>query len=209
MSRKNFQMDKKILNHFKKHDPVLYGYSLRIGPLEKIKKEKPLKYFHRLSREIICQQLSGASGDAIFNRFLKLFPDQIITPKHVVSVTHEALRNVGMSHAKADYVANLAHAVIDNDVNFIRFDSMTDQEVIDELTKVKGIGHWTAEMFLMFVLGRPDVFSHGDLGLRKAIRRIYGFKNEPARNQIETVVTKWSPYKTFASRLLWASLELK
>ena len=85
---------------------------------------------------------------------------------------------------------------------------MDDDTIIRELIKVKGIGRWTAEMFLMFVLCRPDVFSHGDLGLRKAIKKIYGFKKEPTTKQIERIVKKWSPYKTYASRLLWTSLEI-
>jgi DNA-3-methyladenine glycosylase II len=201
-------MNKKILNHFKNNDPVLYSYCIKIGPLKTIEKENPLKYFHRLCKEIICQQLSGASGRAIFGRFLKLFPDKTVNPQHVLSVNHDDLRNVGMSHAKANYVANLAHAVVNEELDFISFDSMTDEKIIEQLTKVKGVGRWTAEMFLMFVLCRPDVFSHGDLGLRKAIKKIYGFENEPTTKQIEKIVSQWSPFKTYASRLLWASLEL-
>jgi DNA-3-methyladenine glycosylase II len=84
---------------------------------------------------------------------------------------------------------------------------LTDREVITELIKVKGIGPWTSEMFLMFVLGREDVFSHGDLGLRKGIKKIYGFKKDPTKKQTEKIVSRWSPYKTYASRVLWFSVE--
>jgi DNA-3-methyladenine glycosylase II len=86
---------------------------------------------------------------------------------------------------------------------------MSDKEVFDRLTKVKGIGPWTAEMFLMSTLGREDVFSFGDLGLKKALKKIYGFKNEPTKKETEELISRWSPYKTYAARVLWASLGLE
>jgi len=129
-------------------------------------------------------------------------------PFDILSMSHGQLRATGMSNAKARYVRNLAEEIVHGDLPISSLDSMTDEEVIDKLTKVKGIGPWTAEMFLMFTLGREDVFSFGDLGLKKAIIKIYGFKKDPARKQIEKIISRWSPYKTYASRILWASLEL-
>ena len=201
-------MNKKILNHFKKHDPLLYSCAIKVGELEVIKKDKPENYFFRLSREIICQQLSGKAGEAIFNRFKKLFPNGLVTALDILSISHGRLRASGMSHAKARYVRNLAEAIIHGDLPIAHLDLMADEEVLKILTKVKGIGPWTAQMFLMFTLGRDDIFSHGDLGLKKGIMKVYKLKTEPTKNQTEKIIIKWSPYKTYASRILWASLEL-
>jgi len=199
---------KEILNHFKKNDPILYSYFLKIGKLEPIKKDIPRNYFSRLCKEIIGQQLSDKSSEAILSRFNILFSNRCARPSDVMSLSHDKLRATGMSHAKARYVRNLAEAITKGDIRTADIDSMTDEEVIAELTKVKGIGPWTAEMFLMFVLGRKNVFSFGDLGLRKAMRNIYGFKKDPTKKQMEKIIAHWSPYKTYGSRVLWHSLEL-
>lgn len=202
-------MYKKILSHFKKNDPILYSFALKVGEIEVIEKDKPENYFFRLCREIVCQQLSNKAGGAIFGRFQKLFPKGVVTTSHILSMPHEQLRNSGMSHAKARYVRNLAEAIDRGDLSILKLDGMSDEEVLATLTKVKGIGPWTAQMFLMFVLGREDVFSHGDLGLKKGIKKVYNLKTEPTKNQIEKIIQKWSPYKTYASRILWGSLEIE
>lgn len=199
---------KKILNHFKKNDPILYSYFCKVKELKPIKKDRPENYFFRLCKEIICQQLSNKAGDAIFNRFQKLFPAGLVQPLDILSISHDRLRATGMSNAKARYVRNLAEEIIHGTSQIFHLDAMYDEEIIKDLTKVKGIGPWTAEMFLMFVLGREDVFSYGDLGLKKGIMKIYGFKKEPTKKQIEKIITKWIPYRTYASLILWASLEL-
>lgn len=198
---------KKILNHFKKNDPLLYSYFLKPSHIEPIKKDKPCNYFYRLCKEIICQQLSDKSGGAIFSRFNKLFSDKLVQPLDILSISHGQLRATGMSNAKAHYVRNLAEEIVHGYLQISLLDSMTNEEVINKLTKVKGIGPWTAEMFLMFTLGREDVFSFGDLGLKKAMMKIYFFKKDPTRKQVEKIISRWSPYKTYASRILWASLE--
>lgn len=197
-----------ILNHFKKNDAVLYAYFRKVGTLEPIKKDAPKYYFHRLVREIIGQQLSDKSSSAILARFNALFPKTFSKPSDIMKVSHDTLRATGMSHAKAKYVRNLAEAIDRKKLYLSDTDSMTDEDVVAELTKVKGIGPWTAEMFLMFVLAREDVFSFGDLGLRKAMKNIYGFKKDPTKKQMEKIIKRWSPYKTYASRVLWMSLEI-
>ena len=169
---------KKILAHFKKVDPILYSWTVKVGKLETIIKDKQENYFYRLCREIVCQQLSDRAGMAIFTRFEKLFPKGLKS-KYLIKTSHEKLRATGMSHAKARYVRNLAEAIDKKVLDFNIFDSLSDEEIIKRLTSVKGIGPWTAEMFLMFTLGRENVFSHGDLGLRKALKKIYKFKKEP------------------------------
>ncbi|MCJ7740206.1 DNA-3-methyladenine glycosylase [Candidatus Microgenomates bacterium] len=197
---------KKIIDHFKKNDPLLYPYFRKTRNIRPVKKDYPSSYFSHLCKEIICQQLSDKAGDAILARFIKLFPNMLVQPVDLLSISHEKLRSVGMSHAKARYLRNLAEAITGGDLAVFHLDVMTDGEVIEELTKVKGIGPWTAEMFLMFAMGREDIFSYGDLGLRKAIQKIYRFKKEPTKKQMEKIISPWSPYKTYASRILWASL---
>lgn len=202
-------MSKKVLSHFQNVDPKLHTYAVKIGELDVIVKESPDNYFYRLCREIVGQQLSGKVADVIFKRFEDLFGKKKITPKAVLNISHKTFRRIGMSNAKAHYVRNLAEAVEKKEVRLDTLDPMTDEKVIQELTKVKGIGPWTAEMFLMFVLARDDVFSHGDLGLKNGFKKVYKLKKEPKRSQIEKIVKKWSPYRTYGCRILWASLELK
>lgn len=202
-------MNRKIRDHFKKNDPILFSYFSKVEKIEPIKKDKSYNYFFRLSKEIICQQLSSKSGDAIFGRFQKLFPNGLVQPVDILSISHEKLRAAGMSNAKARYVRNLAEEIIHGDLAIFHLDPMSDVEIIKELTKVKGIGPWTAEMFLMFTLGRQDVFSYGDLGLKKGIMKIYGFDKEPTRKQIDKITSKWTPYKTYACQILWASNDIK
>ncbi|KKQ23872.1 MAG: putative DNA-3-methyladenine glycosylase [Candidatus Roizmanbacteria bacterium GW2011_GWC2_37_13] len=204
-------MNKKVLNHFKKNDPLLYSFAIKVGNDLKpflTQKANPKNYFSSLCREIIGQQLSGKVAEVIFDRFSKLYPKGI-NPKVIINTTYEKLRKVGMSNAKAKYVKNLAEAVNDNSLQVDRLDSLSDEEVKKQLIKVKGIGPWTAEMFLMFTLARPDVFSHGDLGLRKGIKKIYGFKKDPSLKTVEKIIKKWSPYKTYASLILWESFDVK
>lgn len=200
---------KHVLEHFKIKDPTLHKYALKVKRIEPIKKDKPDRYFYQLCRDIVGQQLSGKAADTIFGRFEKLFPDGIIQPPDILAIPHEKMRSVGMSNAKARYVRHLAEAYLHEGLPLLELDSMADEEIIIELTKVKGIGRWTAEMFLIFTLGRGDVFSFGDLGLKKGLMKVYGFKKEPTKKQIEKIVKNWSPYKSFASRVLWGSLEIE
>lgn len=200
-------MDKKILSHFKKHDPLLHSFAVKIAVIKIIKKENPKKYFLKLCDEITGQQLSAASANAIFTRFKKLYPKGV-TPKAVLATPHAKLRKVGMSNAKARYLKYLAEAVVKGKLQLDKLDLLPDEEVKNQLIQVKGIGPWTAEMFLMFTLGRPDVFSHGDLGLRKGLKKIYGFRKDPSIKRVEKIISKWSPYKTFASLILWEVLEV-
>ncbi len=112
-----------------------------------------------------------------------------------------------MSNAKAKYVKNLAETIIKGIIEIDNLDDLSDEEVKKELLQVKVIGPWTAEMFLMFTLVRPDVFSHGDLGLKKGIKKIYRFKKDPSIKTVEIIIKKWSPYKTYACLILWESME--
>lgn len=202
-------MNITIKNHFKKNDPILHAWMLKVGTLEIFTLLPTDKYFEKLCDTIVGQQLSGRAADTIFGRFKTLFKNGDINPEELLKIPHEKLRAAGLSNVKATYVKNLAQFAQLPQSPLLTLSALSDEEVITELTKVKGIGRWTAEMFLMFSLGRPNVFSHGDLGLRNAMKKIYGFKREPSKKRIESIVKKWSPYRTFASRILWKCLEIK
>jgi len=202
-------MNSQIIQHFKKKDPILHSYLKQVGPIEDLRGDLPKNYFFRICKEIVGQQLSSKAGRAIFSRFKNVFSKGIVCPEAVLATPHETLRDSGISHAKARYIRNLAEAVAGKELDFKSFKKLDNEQIIKQLTKVKGIGHWTAQMFLMFTMGREDVFSPGDLGLRKAIKKVYKFKKEPSPKQIEKIVSQWSPYKTYGCLALWQVMDLK
>lgn len=194
----------KVRNHFKKVDPLLFSL---IQLPDDIKIQHSSNYFLSLCREIITQQLASGAARAIFGRFEKLFVHKDVTPEIVLSLSDQVVRDTGASWAKVRYIKDLAQCVITKKINLKKLHGLGDKEVIQELIKVKGIGPWTAEMFLMFSLGREDVFSYGDLGLRHAMQKLYTLKKEPTIKQMEKITSKWSPYRTYGALLLWESLE--
>ncbi len=199
-------MNQIIRNHFKKHDSTLFSY------IEKIKVEfnyLPDDLFSELCEIIISQQLSGKAADTIFDRLENLFPDKKISPKTLLRLSELKIKSCGTSKAKVKALKDLAKKVNSGELDLDSLKKQSDEDVIKELIKVKGIGPWSAEMFLIFGLGREDVFSHGDLGLRKAIKQIYGFKKEPSVKQVGEIIAKWKPYRTYASLVLWRILEVK
>jgi len=202
-------MNRKIVQHFKKKDPILFSYFKQIGPIEDLQGDLPKNYFFRICKEIVGQQLASKAGRAIFSRFKNIFPRGVICPKAVLAASHETLRDSGISHAKARYIRNLAESVASGDLDFKNFKKFNNEQIVEKLTKTKGIGNWTAEMFLMFTMGREDVFSPGDLGLRKAIKKVYKLKKEPSKKQLEKITNRWSPYKTYGSLVLWGIMDLK
>jgi len=202
-------VDKKIIDHFYAVDPLLAAVLRKLaGVTDRLTPTVATDYFVDLCEAIISQQLSEKAGATIWNRFVGLFPQYNVTPKRVLALPDEKIRGVGPSWSKISYLKNLASKVADKELDLEALKVMGNEEVISELTKVKGIGPWTAEMFLMFALGRPDVFSFGDLGLRNAIKKLYAMKKDPTRKQMEKITEKWIPYRTYACRILWRSLEL-
>lgn len=196
--------------HLQTVDPVLGVVIEKIA----LEKRKPrTNYFQSLVEEIISQQLSGRVADVITERFVALFPTRqadstsFPDPDAILARSDEELRKARLSYQKISYIKNVSHAVIAGELDFKKFSAYTDEEVIALLTQIKGIGRWTAEMFLMFTLGREDVFSHGDLGLKNAIQRLYSFRKHPSRKTMEHISRKWSPHRTLARRYLWASLK--
>lgn len=193
----------KGLKHFKKTDPLLFEVARNIK-LRKL--VKPLDYFIDLVESIIGQQLSGKAADTIFGRFKKIFPGEKITAGKLLKLPDATIRDAGISYGKIKYIKGVAEAVKSKQLDLERLEALSDGEVIEELVKLKGVGEWTAEMFLMFSLLRTDIFSAGDLGLQNAIVKLYGLKDKPSKQELLEISSKWSPHRTIASRILWASL---
>lgn len=203
------KLSKKILEHFKKNDPIIFK------ALEQVKIEDwrpahqnktPAFYFQKLTHHIVGQQLSGKAASTIFGRFLDLFPNQTPTPKNVLEIKHEILRTAGLSNAKATYVKAIAQAVEDKILTLDKLDKITQEEIRHQLTSIKGVGDWTADMFLMFTLQHEDIFSFGDLGLKKGIAKLYKIENVD-KTIMETLSKKWQPYRSYASFALWHTLD--
>ena len=165
------------------------------------------RYFESLADAIMSQQLSGKAADTIIKRFKALFPDKTFPlPADILQKHDSELRTAGLSGSKVGYIKNLAQAFEDKSVDFSNINKLTDEEIIEMLTKIKGIGCWTAEMFLIFSLGRPDVFSFGDLGLRNAVKKLYKLRKDPSPAKLKQLSKRWQPHRTTASLYLWASL---
>ena len=200
---------KYIRVHFKKVDPVIYkamkGLDFDSWFVAGRAKRDKLEVYGALCREIIGQQLAGKAAWAISNRFVELLENEVV-PEKVLEMEDQKLRDVGMSWAKVKYIKDLSEKTMNDEVKLEKLYRQSDEEVISELTKVKGIGRWTAEMFLIFSLGREDIFSYGDLGLRRGFEYLYGFE-KASEEDVREVVDKWSPYKSYGSVTLWHSLD--
>ena len=161
-------------------------------------------YYESLIRSIVYQQLSGKAASIIYERFLDLFVFDIYPePKNVLAVSIETLRSSGLSYQKVNYIRDLSEKWQEGTMNLTDIDSMTDEEISSELIKVKGIGQWTADMFLMFTLGRPDVFPFGDLGIQKGVMILTNMNRLPTQKEMERKTKKWQPYRTVAAWYLW------
>jgi DNA-3-methyladenine glycosylase II len=168
--------------------------------------EKRNKVYLRLCSSILSQQLSTHVARVLYNRFLVLYNGKEPSAKQILETPVEVFRSIGFSNAKAGYVHNVCRFFIKNKITDSRLHSMTNEEVIDLLTQIKGVGRWTVEMILMFTLGREDVFAFDDLGLKQSLIKLYNLKetdNKLLKKKIETITLKWSPYRTYACRYLW------
>ena len=195
-------MYNKALNHFKKSDPILYELAKSIDP---IVLERSPNHFIRLVRAIVGQQLSVKAASTIFGRFEKLFKKEI-NAKEILKLKDDDIRACGISYPKIKYIKDLADKVQTKQVLLETLETADEDFIINHLTQVKGIGVWSAEMFLMFALARPDIFSVGDLGLRNAMIKLYGL-TKPTNEKLLKMSKKWSPYRTYACRILWQSLD--
>src|SRR3989344_1468892 len=196
---------KSVLTHLRK-DPVMKNLISKYGELDCDGEVKDI--FTAIVGEIISQQLSGKAADTIHNRFKKLLkqPD-LYSPQEILKLENEVIRSqAGISYAKIKYIKGLSQAVIDKTINLDAIELLSNEEALVQLTQLKGIGPWTAEMLLMFTYKRPDVFSLGDAGLRKAISILYKIDRSD-EVAILKLSERWKPYRTFASRYLWKSLD--
>ena len=193
----------KALQHLRASDPILRSIIERVGPYA-IQYRQP--EFESLVRSIVYQQLSGKVASVIFGRLSAALVGQI-TPAGILKLRPARMRSLGLSTAKTAYIRDLARHTRDGKVVFETLGELTDSQVIEQLTQVKGIGTWTAHMFLIFALRRPDVLPVGDLGVRSAIRKAYALENLPAPSDMEAIAQHWRPYCSVASWYLWRSLD--
>ncbi|MDB5221792.1 MAG: DNA-3-methyladenine glycosylase 2 family protein [Chitinophagaceae bacterium] len=164
------------------------------------------KVYLHLCSSIISQQLSTKVAKVIFNRFLDLFGKKEPTAKEILEIPVEKFRSIGFSNAKASYVHNVCKFFVENNLTDARLHKMSNEEVIDLLTQIKGVGRWTVEMILMFTLGREDVFAVDDLGIQQSITKLYKLDSSDKKLMKEKMLqisAKWSPYRTYACRYLW------
>jgi DNA-3-methyladenine glycosylase II len=198
------------LTHLRRCDPVLGEVIARVGPkgLGDARAGRPSDHYGALLRAIVGQQLSTKAAASIFGRLTERFDGRTPTPEEVLEDDPEELRAAaGLSRAKVGYLRSLAEHVLSGELELERLDELSDEQAIAELVAVKGLGVWTAHMFLMFHLQRPDVLPVGDLGIRKAIERAYELDGLPDAEQMEEIAQPWRPHRTLACRYLWRSLD--
>lgn len=195
-----------VTNHFKRVDPILYR---AIHGDDWYVLKHPHDRFTGLCRIIIGQQLSTKAARSIFEKFIAQFPRKRPTPERVLAISENELRACGLSRAKCRSLFALAKSIHERSLPLHRLHTLADEDVAAHLIGIRGIGRWSAEMFLMFYLGREDVFSPGDLGLRSAIKQLYRKRRLPTPHEAETLARRWSPYRSYACRILWQSLDGK
>jgi DNA-3-methyladenine glycosylase II len=192
-----------------RRDPILAAIIKKYGACG-IRTGRESEIFCGLVQAIVSQQLSTRAAATIYGRLQALMPDAASpTPEALLPLSDDALRGVGLSRQKTSYMRDLARKVLEGSVKTERLSEMSDEEIVAELTKIKGIGRWTVEMILIFRLARPDILPVGDLGIVKAIQKAYGLRKPPDAARMQKIAERWRPYRSVASWYLWASLENK
>jgi DNA-3-methyladenine glycosylase II len=196
---------RSAVRHLKKSDPILCAIIERIGPC---RMEYGPPEFHSLAEAIVYQQLNGKAAVTIFNRFAALAGNPL-TPERILKLSDAQMRSVGLSKQKSSYLRDMAERAARGELDFSRLPEMTDEDVVKHLTQVKGVGVWTAHMFLMFTLRRPNVLPTGDYGVQAAIKKHYKKRKLPKPEQMEKIARPWEPYRSVACWYLWKSLDVK
>ena len=197
-------MQEKKAVRFLKKDPKFTKIINQIGDYNiKITKNR----YQSLVEAIITQQLSGSAAKSIIKKFKRLYKSKFPKPIDVLKTPNPKLRLVGLSKMKVIYIKELSKKIESKQLNLRKISMQSDEQIIENLTDVKGIGRWTAEMFLIFSLGRLDILPVGDLGLKKAVQSIYSLDQLPKEEEIEQLARPWRPYRTVATWYLWKSLE--
>jgi DNA-3-methyladenine glycosylase II len=194
------------VTHLKRSDPVLALVIEAVGPC-RIQLRTEGTHFQALTRSIVFQQLSGKAAGTILGRFNALFPRSSPTPELVLKKSDEELRAVGLSRQKIGYMRDLSQKVQSGELPLDDVEAMSDDDLITHLVQVKGIGRWTAQMFLMFRLGRMDVLPELDLGIQNAVWKAYRMRKRPTPRHLKKIGARWSPHSSVASWYLWRSLE--
>jgi len=193
----------KAQQYLSENDPVMASLIKRYGSIDRSSGRED--YFESLVRSVVSQQLSVSAARTIFGR---LADKTNLQREKILQLTPEEMKVIGLSSQKQNYIKDLAVHFMENDYSDSTFDTMSDDDVITHLVKIKGIGEWTAQMFLMFTLRRPDVFAPGDRGLQVAINRLYGVGGDkPKPSELVEFAERWAPYRTTACMYLWESLE--
>lgn len=198
---------RKAVEHLGNADPVIAEVISKVGPY-KLALRTAGTHFDALVRSIVYQQLSGKAAATIHGRVLQLFNPDAPLPPQIIATDHEALRRAGLSNQKAGYIRNLAEHAMSGTLPVESLHELTDEEIIAALTQVKGIGRWSAQMFLMFRLGRPNVLPDLDLGVQKGIQTAYRMRKLPSPRKVLEIGKKWSPYCSMASWYMWRVLEM-
>lgn len=196
---------RKAVTHLKKSDPVMRGIIERVGPC---RMEFGPPEFHSLAEAIVYQQLNGKAAVTIFKRFSTLAGEPLL-PEGILKLTDQQLRSVGLSKQKSAYLKDLATKTAAGVLDFARLPTLPDDEVIEHLTQVKGIGVWTAQMFLIFTLKRENILPTGDYGVQAAIKKHYKKRKLPKPDVMEKIARPWAPYRSVACWYLWRSLDIK
>ena len=205
-------MSAKARKHLVAADPTLGAVIERVGKIDistrlrRRKEERPADAYGALLRAIVGQQLSTKAARTIYLRVLDLFDGSTPSPEQLLTAREQDLRAAGLSGRKTEYIRDLAAHVLGGELELDRLDQLDDEEVIEEIVAVRGLGRWTAEMFLLFHLERPDVLSGGDLGIRKAIQIEYDLAEMPTPTRVLEIGEPWRPYRSLASLYLWESL---
>jgi DNA-3-methyladenine glycosylase II len=197
---------RRAVAHLKRADPVLARVIARVGPC-RFEPRAEGTHFEAVARAIVYQQLSGKAAGTIHARFHALYGGRAPEPAELLATGDDALRSAGLSRQKVGYLRDLAARVGAGDLPLDRVDALGDDDLIAALTRVKGVGRWTAQMFLMFRLGRPDVLPDLDLGVQKAIQLAYGRRAMPKPADVLRIGAPWAPYRTVASWYLWRFLD--
>ncbi len=195
---------KKAIQHLKKADPVLAAIIERVGPY-KITYREPV--FQTLVRSIVYQQLNGKAALKIYSRLAEAAKADPLTPESILKLRPQRMRTLGLSAQKLTYIRELARLTKSGDVNFELCATLEDEQVIEHLTRVKGVGVWTVHMFLIFALRRPNILPVGDYGVRAALKKAYALEDLPKPAEMQRIASAWHPYCSVASWYLWRSLE--
>ena len=192
------------MRYIKKRDPVLGRVIEKIG---RIDFEPDDGHYEALVGSIIYQQLAGTAARAILERFKSLYGGKIPDPKQYLATDESKLRASGLSPQKISYIRDLCERIVNGSLDLSSLVDLSDEEAVEKLDAVKGVGRWTAEMFLLFVLGRTDVLPVDDLGVQKAVKRLYRLRKLPSREKFERLAKNWHPYCSIATLYLWRSGE--